>query len=390
MLSKSLCFPVRQQIMPEVIFDNDELQLLHHQAESPFTLVTFGPRGTYANGKGFWGEPIARKAGINTFGFMAKRANWYPEAAVTGAIAAIESLRGEAPLVTYGGSMGAYGAIKFADRLKANHVIAFTPQYSIDPKIVGDDDIFATNYVDHLHRGVLIEPTDCTVPVYMFFDPFVKQDRRHRIALNRVLPQVVDLNVPFAGHSCVEVFSRADLITHLFALCRAGDADAIRAFIAKTRRASGVRTQVLANMLIRRRPEIALAIVAKHGATFRPAARTQSYFQIATALMNSQRFDLARDAIAQAIDLEPTNANFSRRRSQIELRAGAIANAVLWGLTATEQNPKDWLNHFDLGKALASAKLRTTAKEALNRAEALASSGDSRKYIDPIRNTLGA
>jgi S-formylglutathione hydrolase FrmB len=39
-------------------------------------------------------------------------------------------------VLSYGSSMGGYGAIRFADAVGATQVLAFSPQYSIDRRVM--------------------------------------------------------------------------------------------------------------------------------------------------------------------------------------------------------------------------------------------------------------
>ena len=41
-------------------------------------------------------------------------------------------------IVGYGGSMGGYAAIKYSNLLNMHKIVAFVPQYSIDPDVVHD------------------------------------------------------------------------------------------------------------------------------------------------------------------------------------------------------------------------------------------------------------
>lgn len=70
---------------------------------------------------------------------MPKQKSWFPQASMIELEKAISPiLEGFKNIVGYGGSMGGYAAIKYSNLLNMNRVIAFVPQYSIDPEQVED------------------------------------------------------------------------------------------------------------------------------------------------------------------------------------------------------------------------------------------------------------
>src|SRR3712207_6847911 len=112
-----------------------------HEGESDYLLLTFATKNENADGKSFWARSIAETGNINAIGFMPKGPNWYPAPDMRSAIAEISSyLARFNRIVVYGQSMGSYAALKYSKALGATHVLAFSPQYSIDPTDVGSVD----------------------------------------------------------------------------------------------------------------------------------------------------------------------------------------------------------------------------------------------------------
>lgn len=69
--------------------------------------------------------------------FMATSNNWYQTEEITEAIAAANAelgLRGTSRRVGYGSSMGAFAALTFSRDLGLTDVLAFSPQFSINPR----------------------------------------------------------------------------------------------------------------------------------------------------------------------------------------------------------------------------------------------------------------
>ena len=75
-------------------------------------------------------------------------------------LAAIEAIEQAVPAaaharrLTYGVSMGGYGALKYSRKLCADAALVFGPQYSIDPDLVGHfDSRYADFYIAGTHTG---------------------------------------------------------------------------------------------------------------------------------------------------------------------------------------------------------------------------------------------
>ncbi|MFG1481146.1 hypothetical protein V5F53_21230 [Xanthobacter sp. V4C-4] len=103
-------------------------------------------------------------------------------------------------VVTYGMSMGGYGALMFSSRLGARRVLAGMPQYSLDTARVpgetrwANDRARVTFRYDDMEEG-LIKSGDVAV----FFDPLFRPDRTHVDHLRKHRP-ITALPVPFAIH----------------------------------------------------------------------------------------------------------------------------------------------------------------------------------------------
>lgn len=85
-----------------------------------------------------WKPQVARAARAGLF-VVAKHNHWYQ---IENADAVMAAVRGAAAdfdgVSTAGSSMGGYAALRFASRIGADFVVAVSPQYSVDPRRVGD------------------------------------------------------------------------------------------------------------------------------------------------------------------------------------------------------------------------------------------------------------
>jgi pimeloyl-ACP methyl ester carboxylesterase len=111
-------------------------------------------------------------------------------------------------VITLGNSMGGYGAIIFAKRLKnCSSVIAFCPQYSVDPKITPFETRWA-QYRDKLTefstQDVSSEISD-KVTYNIFFGNKEKRDKKHRKLFVNLNLKNLNINViDGASHSLAE------------------------------------------------------------------------------------------------------------------------------------------------------------------------------------------
>lgn len=107
--------------------------------DSNTLVLSFGDLITRASGLSINAEKSLIKYQYNVIGVMPKQKSWFPQASMIELAKAISPiLEGFKNIVGYGGSMGGYAAIKYSNLLNMNRVIAFVPQYSIDPEHVED------------------------------------------------------------------------------------------------------------------------------------------------------------------------------------------------------------------------------------------------------------
>lgn len=84
-----------------------------------------------------FGEDFLAGVGVSAIHILGVGDDWYQYPEMTEALAAARAgMAGAERVMTYGSSMGAYAAIRFADAVAAHAVLAISPQYSIDPERV--------------------------------------------------------------------------------------------------------------------------------------------------------------------------------------------------------------------------------------------------------------
>ncbi|MCU4181859.1 hypothetical protein [Bosea sp. BH3] len=218
-----------------IVFDDNEVQAIFHQGTEDILLVTFGPLNTLADGADFFGRPLAERLGLSTLGFMAKRPNWYPEANMRAALTATEALRMRyLEVVTYGASMGGYGAAKYSRRLGASTALSICPQWSIDPdQAAGYDQRYQQHFIAG-RTGGAIGAEDVSGRIYVFVDPSYAPDFGHatRIPTAELVP------VHSAEHHVTGMLAGTAAFGSLLAASRHRNHAELRSAVAKLRRAS--------------------------------------------------------------------------------------------------------------------------------------------------------
>jgi hypothetical protein len=225
-------------------------QLFFRPGRSDYTLVTFNDRGMVADGKTFWAQALADRLDINCYGIVSKGPNWFPFEP-TGQL--LNLVKSDGPVVTYGHSMGGYGAIKFSRILNAEVALAFCPQYSISPNDNdGQDRRYAAYYRDKLHRNMRISPTDIDGRIFLFLDSRSRLDLLNARNISRLhLANIVD--VPYTNHSTVRACASAPVFSQLMELVHQDSPSGLKQLLKASSRKTDIDYLNLAKALFERK-----------------------------------------------------------------------------------------------------------------------------------------
>ncbi|MDB5369547.1 MAG: Tetratricopeptide repeat protein [Roseomonas sp.] len=193
-----------------ILYEDDEIVVIHRPApdqpaepgsEAPFTLVTFADLTFRPDGDTIWGQEPAEKLGFSAIGFVAKHENWFPAASVRRAAPAVRAaIQGRA--MCYGYSMGGYAALKYARLLGVGRALGLSPQASIDPADVPEDQRFHQYFQPRLHQGQRVTRADAPEFGVMMADPYMPEDNINA----RMLAEEAGihwLRTPFMGHASI-------------------------------------------------------------------------------------------------------------------------------------------------------------------------------------------
>lgn len=172
-------------------------------------VVVFEPAGGEdPRNNGFrtgWGVEVLRKRECSVLSVKPKRVNWYVTPDLEVAFSEMNAFfAGFRRVVTYGVSMGGYGALCYADRVLADEVFAFSPQTTLDPAKIQDDRFpRSKNWDFSTPTGDVMGRFRAASSVYIFYDKNAPLDRIHVHRIRQA--NVFEIHIPGSGHSSMEL-----------------------------------------------------------------------------------------------------------------------------------------------------------------------------------------
>ncbi|WP_288999126.1 hypothetical protein [uncultured Psychrobacter sp.] len=116
-------------------FSNENLEINVVLKDTQKCIVSFSNYSNYPKSpknNGF-GNPYLETLGVSCVYVIARENHWWQSAEIEHELHKLRDLLANfSEVITYGSSMGAYGAVLFSDVLEASRVILISPQFSID------------------------------------------------------------------------------------------------------------------------------------------------------------------------------------------------------------------------------------------------------------------
>lgn len=199
----------------QVIFESDEVLIRYCPAISHDLLVVTFANFLLSQSKdqpGF-GEKLFRAERISAIHVTCSSNRWfqYQELLKLGELVAGIRDRYQR-VVTYGSSMGAYAAILFSGQIRADAVVAASPQYSIDPMKVPFDKTWNWVAKDVTFINDAIGASVCGQVFLVYDDKHVDGQHADRIAAEAAVHRIV---TPHSGHPAVHFLHRSDILKRL-------------------------------------------------------------------------------------------------------------------------------------------------------------------------------
>ena len=321
--------PFRVPLVSEDLFRSPDL-LVRKVAPhgGPCCVVTFDSFTDHRtlDRPGF-GEAFFDSNAIDAVHVIPRENRWYDYREMADAMAQVHAAtRCYDRVVTYGSSMGAYAAIRFAGLAGAHAILALSPQFSIDPATVPWEPRWLAHgaaYDPHWERSLPFPSVDEACVVY---DP-TDRDVRHIAEFARRF-RFQAVRMPHAGHPVTGCLAELGLLQPLLlGMCR-GDLDPAEFWptaLARLPNSSQYLTS-LAKRLPAWRRHRRLALM--HRAVTVAPKDPSVYRCLAIELRRSRRFDEAIEMHRRSMALLPGHPNLMLEYGFTLEASGDIAGAI--------------------------------------------------------------
>lgn len=132
---------------------------------------------------------------------------------------------------------GGYAAVKFSSLLEADKIIALSPQWSIEPDdVYRHDRRLVHHYSEELNKNMKICPDDVRGELYLFYDPYNRQDLWNASQIEKCSEKCCPIRTPRTGHETIDLFAGRERINRLIQSVIDGDIDSILRFTREYRR----------------------------------------------------------------------------------------------------------------------------------------------------------
>ena len=198
----------------QIVFEDEHIRAIYLKGSSETLVLSFGDLITRAKGNSINAEKSLSKYEYSVIGIMPKQKSWFPHASMMGVLEAVKDILAAYPrIVSYGGSMGGYAAIKYAKPFGMHRVVAMVPQYSIDPDEV-EDRRYTDFYDVAVNGGMRIQAQDIVADCeyIIVYDPYFDLDREHYQKIKPLIPQLHTLHLPYTGHDAIAVLANSALL----------------------------------------------------------------------------------------------------------------------------------------------------------------------------------
>lgn len=164
-------------------------------------VVTFAHYGSNAVAAPGYAEGVLRARGFDVLAVKTARNDWFQTVSLEQMAEIRAQLPDYAQVATLGSDMGGYAALYFVDALRAQMAIALSPQFSIDPSVVPDEQRWAHEAarITFKHQPMSKVPHNPDTRRFVIFDPY-NQDRVHISALRAAGIRIEPVPVLYGGH----------------------------------------------------------------------------------------------------------------------------------------------------------------------------------------------
>lgn len=164
--------------MTSVVVETEQTTVYFTPGTSDFLIISFRGMNTDAR-HGYWGQPLMEQLGFNCLGIAPTQPTWYPREEMLQVSEALSPwLNQFNRRLGYGFSMGGYGALAHSEILGLTDILAFGPQWSIDPqKVSSFDRRYIGNFTPQ-NKGMELSVKE-DINTFLVYDPLNREDFEH-------------------------------------------------------------------------------------------------------------------------------------------------------------------------------------------------------------------
>ncbi len=314
------------------IYQDDYIYAGYKRGNSKYLLITFSPLNGPGGNHKIWGESLA-KSGVSILGFSGRNRSWYPEKNMLSAISkALDVLSNYEHRICYGTSAGAYAALKFSNSLSADTVLAFSPQYTIDPLIVSTeiDNRFSRFFKKGVTGGSQILSKDIHKKCYLFYDKYLKEDSYHANKIASLSDSIKLINTPFCGHFPILTVSSSDKIIELIDCAIPQRDQDIVFLISKYRKISNIRIKGIIEYILKsssRREKLALNIFETYKEKLNNNDIASLYLLLGRSFIALNELSLALTCFVGGVKHTPENSHIHRELALTHLKLNDLESS---------------------------------------------------------------
>lgn len=332
-------------------------------------VVTFD---NYGLGPGFdrpgFGEAFLQSQGVSAIHIMGCKDDWYQYPEMVEACAAVrEAVAGAERVMTYGSSMGGYAALRFAEAVGANAILALSPQYSIQREHVPQEnrwqeDAERIEWQDFSHHPIRTQAKALVILDSLGPDRW----QGERIAQDS---DATLIELPHAGHPVTTYLSEIGLLTSIVLKALNGDLDPawLRKESRRLSRHSGIYLALLARSQPAWRAQTALALARR--AVDQSPRDPGTLSALALMLTVTKRFDEAIALHESLLEMAGRLPDYLIPYGETLLAAKRTAETCAVAAEVVEAMPhsahiRAWAGHL-FWKSNAPAQARQSMQEAV-------------------------
>ncbi len=333
--------------MPLILYRSAQLLVKAAHRGSECCVVTFDSFTDNVDlDRPAFGEEFLARHGISAVHVVNARNHWYHEPDWWEAVSAARAAAsGHARILSYGSSMGGYAALRFADHVGATSALAFSPQYSIDPRKAP----FERRWPEFRRRKWLPElsgPLSSGISAVVVYDPVMEAERLHteRIAAEM---SVRKLALPHAGHQTAAFLAECGLLSDIALQMVAGWPDlAGIGSQARARRKQSPHYLIALSACAERMKRSATAeVLVRRAIAIAPGAAA-GWDRLGHLLSRLKRHDEAVETFRRLVELLPDVAAARLRLAKAQCAAGDHGGALetlrsLAGRAMTRERRRD-------------------------------------------------